>query len=228
VHEESLIVVKKEDKDNCSSDADGSINYLQNPSKQRRKSKIVTKISISNDQELLQQESGQFISERDRFEKLYEPNSTDKPYLQNNMLNGNPYLNIEANKIEISNRSESLKCRVDVIKKSNHQSKQRNLGILSRNLRNISYLKSPNPMPGATSQDRVLNLKYLTEAMESQDSNHSCFSWIKNECPQALNSTYYRNLSTHQKDLKTQEFRHPINLSSSTIINRYQIIFHFN
>jgi hypothetical protein len=91
----------------------------------------------------------------------YGPKSTERPpKFHNTSISSNPYIISSENK----SRQRLIFAGENIDKNSeisNVTYSNRNLAILNRNNRNISYLKPPNPVPGVTTKDRILDLKAL-------------------------------------------------------------------
>jgi hypothetical protein len=77
-----------------------------------------------------------------------------QPKFQNRSLTNNPYLNPKEKPPQVKSKTKSdledMRWHLNKIKREVEESgarKRRNLSILSRNLRNLAYLRSPNPIP---------------------------------------------------------------------------------
>jgi hypothetical protein len=82
----------------------------------------------------------------------------------------------------------------------------RNLAILNRNIRNISYLKPPSHLPGATNKDKVLDLKALDFSFNRKRENNIS-SWATQNVIDKLNDSsdsrdLNQNINYSQYDTK--------------------------
>ena len=83
------------------------------------------------------------------------------PQFNNKSINSNPYLSQKPNSRQTSILRTINMSKNTEISNNNYTHKNRNLSILSRNLRNLTFLKSPNPVHGSKSKDIMFNLKTL-------------------------------------------------------------------
>lgn len=95
----------------------------------------------------------------EEIEKKIMSSSGKLPHFHNSSINSNPYLN--RRKLENLNKKTSKNglSQAKNAEISNPNYHNRNLSILSRNLRNITFLKSSNPCHGSKMKDKVLDLK---------------------------------------------------------------------
>lgn len=138
------------------------------------------------------------------------------PRFHNSSLNSNPYLNYSSIKDSTGDSNVKTVENPDMI--SNPYLNSRNLSILTRNLRNITFLKSPNPLHGSKSKDRVLDLQALDFSSRIYSEN-PVGSWTKTAKPEDDE----RNLSQeteHDKSFELYNLDMDPSVPGNTIINR--------
>ena len=105
----------------------------------------------------------------------YDPKSTERPpKFQNTSLVSNPYLNpsgYSQDTYSMTQKASNVKWnergKLYLEEQKSQNRKERNLMVLSRNLRNLSYLKSPNPLAG----NRVMNVNLDLNMLDSLSSS---------------------------------------------------------
>ena len=114
------------------------------------------------------------------------PKSTERaPNFQNTSLITNPYLNQQRDPSGGGGQRVNFPSWKGIMAKNAQNNslnrKNRNLAVLSRNLRNLSYLKSPLPAPGTSNKDREFNVNKFDELVYSNAKNCNSYSWARKE-----------------------------------------------
>ncbi|CAI2367558.1 unnamed protein product [Moneuplotes crassus] len=135
--------------------------------------------------------------------------------VHSNSLTTNPYLNF--NSANTFNRDKSLD-KVVSPGMNNSFINSRNLIVLNRNLRNIAFLKSSNPLHGSKSKDRVLDLQSLDLSSNKHIENPGgvCTQKIHKE----INDNNASQIITDDRSLDMYNPSIDTSLSINSIINR--------
>lgn len=147
----------------------------------------------------------------------YGPKSTERPpKFHNTSISSNPYIISSENK----SRQRLMFVGQNIDKNSeisNITYSNRNLAILNRNNRNISYLKPPNPIAGVTTKDRILDLKALDYTFTRKYGN-KISSWATQNNIDDLNDI--RSSRDFENNINYSKYEPEINNSVSSIVNR--------